>query len=274
MTRIAIRNSLAVALAVAVAVAASGCGSSDSSSQATKPKNRTIQVPLAAGDPHATKKPQGQAALDALGPVRRPHSAPNIASLEGLTGVAFITKVYNEVASFWTGQFNRNGQQLPPTTIVIVDKAEQTGCGPIDQNLQNAFYCTGDQKIWLPVNFLKGMRQKDDAVPAIIVAHEFGHRIQDVLGIFPKAQFTKQTELQADCLAGVWMASEFRTNDLEPGDVDAAVAAFQQAGDLPGTPAEQQNAHGQGSERRAAFSTGYSTGDAKNCSLGVGSGAT
>ena len=74
---------------------------------------------------------------------------------------------------------------------------------------------------------------------------------------------TRQTELRADCFAGVWGYSQYE--NVEPGDVSEAMTISWVSGDLPGTPSNAMGAHGKPDERVKWFRTGYDSGSADEC---------
>ena len=69
--------------------------------------------------------------------------------------------------------------------------------------MQGPGYCTTNRSMLLPAAFFEQLWQGDgDAAVTLVLAHEWGHHVQRVLGLFNGAYFTIQTELQADCFAG------------------------------------------------------------------------
>jgi predicted metalloprotease len=66
----------------------------------------------------------------------------------------------------------------------------------------NAFYCSGDGTVYLDYEYLNSLiAQYGDFAAGGIIAHEWGHRIQDVLG-YTDTSFRR--EYHADCLAGMY----------------------------------------------------------------------
>ncbi len=107
------------------------------------------------------------------------------------------------------------------------------------------------------------MAEYGDFAMAIVAAHEVGHHVQEELGILEGQYPTRQTELQADCFAGMWGYSQYE--NVEPGDVGEAMDISWVSGDLPGTAQNDPNAHGKPEERVKWFRTGYDSGDAGQC---------
>jgi predicted metalloprotease len=121
-----------------------------------------------------------------------------------------------------------------------------------------------------------------------VVAHEFGHHIQNVLGNLDNAQQDPQgpesgavrVELQADCYAGLWVrhASTQAGPDgqpfLEPitqQDLNDALSAASAVGDdriqeaATGQVSPEAWTHGSSEQRQRWFSKGYQTGDINQC---------
>ena len=119
---------------------------------------------------------------------------------------------------------------------------------------------------------------------AYVVAHEIGHHVQNLLGVSERVQrqrtrldkaganaLSVRLELQADCYAGVWGHSAARRNILEPGDVEAALAAATAIGDdrlqkqSRGFVVPESFTHGSSAQRVQWFRTGLETGDVRRC---------
>ncbi len=127
----------------------------------------------------------------------------------------------------------------------------------------NAFFCPGDDLIaWDNVNLVPGLYDAFGGFTiGIVMAHEFGHAIQDRAGV---AGDTIMTELQADCFAGAWTADVADGNseffELRIEDLDKAIAGFLELRDGVGTDAADPAAHGTGFDRIGAFTEGFEQG--------------
>ena len=145
-----------------------------------------------------------------------------------------------------------------------------------------AAYCPGDDTIYISQKFATDIYNGalDQALPgssqgygrtvgdfavAYIVAHEYGHQVQDELGLFEKYGQQVPTmafELQADCYAGTWAKSAYDENRLEDGDVQEALDAALAVGDFDtGDPGH----HGTPEQREEAWNTGFESGDPSAC---------
>jgi predicted metalloprotease len=106
--------------------------------------------------------------------------------------------------------------------------------------------------------------------PAITLAHEWGHAMQDAAGINtpPVEEWPPSVllELQADCFAGAFTGYVLDGDarlELTGGDLDQALAARLTAGDPPGVPSTHERAHGSGFDRVGAFQEGFELGATK-----------
>jgi predicted metalloprotease len=139
-------------------------------------------------------------------------------------------------------------------------------CGGEESSLVgNAFYCPSDDFIaWDdPTFFYERYEQQAQLAPVFILAHEWGHAIQNRLG----ARFERdiQAELGADCLAGAWAQYAARapgTIALTREDFDRALETLVAGQDEDNVPWFTENAHGTAFERNDAFSTGVREGPA------------
>jgi uncharacterized protein len=229
-------------------------------------------VPAYAGRPAADEEPRGDRVLSQLPPVERPSRVtptPRIVGSAGTTIRQWLETVANDAATFWQTAFNSVGKKFEPAKLAIFDVPIASGCGVRAEVRASPFYCPRDSTMYLPVPFFAEVaRPIGDAAEAVIIGHETGHRIQDLLGTLalrnrsiPGIKF----ELQADCLSGNWAASVFERGQIEPGDILEIHEYRRRTGDL--LPSTDPRAHGTGAQRIAAFEKGYNGGRAGACRL-------
>jgi hypothetical protein len=271
--------------ALLTVLALAGCGGSDDRSTAADESELAKQaeqvaqtgvirerVPVYAGEPSADEEPRGDRVLSQLPPLPRRRGirpAPRIVGSAGTTVRQWLEAVANDTATFWQTGFNRVGIKFEQAKLAIFDAPVDSACGKRAEVRASPFYCPGDSTMYLPVPFFAEVaRPIGDAAEAIIVAHETGHRIQDMLGTLkyrnvsiPGIKF----ELQADCLSGNWAAGVFSRGDIEPGDILEIHEYRRRTGDL--LPSTDPRAHGTGAQRIAAFEKGYNSGRAGACRL-------
>jgi len=196
--------------------------------------------------------------------------------------LAFIV---SDIQAFWTETFARSGSQYPETKLVLFEGSTQSACGPAS-SATGPFYCPADQKVYLDLGFFDLLQSRfgasgGDFAMAYVVAHEFGHHVQTVLGISERVQQTAaqdasrrndlsvRQELQADCLAGVWANSA--RSDLEAGDIEEALSAASAVGDdriqesTTGRIDPESWTHGSAEQRVAWFTKGFQSGNPDDC---------
>jgi predicted metalloprotease len=196
-----------------------------------------------------------------------------------------VAYIVSNVQSFWSATFGQSGKEYPVTKLVLFDASTQSACGPASA-ATGPFYCPADQKVYLDLGFFDELQsrfgaQGGDFAMAYVIAHEFGHHVQNALGVMDSVQqqsaqdpsrqndLSVRTELQADCLAGVWAHSD--AADLQPGDIDEALSAAAAVGDdriqqaTQGRVAPESWTHGSAEQRVQWFTTGYRSGNAADC---------
>ncbi len=257
------------ALIAAALIAVTGCGDDEGSSDSTPlALNEAGEVDLDEGDADATKEPTGPEILDEFEELRQAQDSQSIPAIRGSAGLSvadWMHAVDGDVASYWQEQFNNAGYAYAAATEFIFDRTSQSPCGQASPRT-GPFYCTLDDGIYLPVTFFDRVAQPfGDAATAIVIAHENGHHIQDLLGLFDQPLTSAQIELQADCLAGVWAKTVFDRGLLEEGDIGEILGLVELSGDAPGTPVTAQGAHGNSAQRQQFFAQGYDGGDPGSC---------
>jgi predicted metalloprotease len=126
---------------------------------------------------------------------------------------------------------------------------------------QNAFYCPESDFIaWDDQGLFPRLEKKYGRfLLAIVLAHEWGHAIQERSGSYLD---TITAEQQADCFAGAWAASLDPKTDqelakLRDAELDKALSGFIEFRDLVGMVASDPGAHGTAFDRIRAFQDGF-----------------
>jgi len=197
---------------------------------------------------------------------------------------AHFTKViFGDTERIWGELFQKAGREYPRPTLHLFDSnSVQTACGEAEPAV-GPFYCPGDSKVYIDLDFYKDMQNKlhapGDFARAYVVAHEVGHHVQRLLGYsIDRARRTGdplearrasvRLELQADYLAGVWAYyNEKKNHFLDPGDIESALNAAYEIGDdrlqkkARGYVVPDSFTHGTSKQRMAWFKQGFETGD-------------
>jgi predicted metalloprotease len=206
----------------------------------------------------------------------------------------FVNAVTVDVQSFWADRFQAAGKTYTTTVTVLFTDQTQSGCG-VASSATGPFYCPNDKKVYLDTGFFDQLRNQFGApgafAQAYVIAHEFGHHVQDELGIMDSVAQQQQQggdqtgpsslsvrlELQADCLAGVWAHSVYTTPDesdvesITDKDVTDALNAAMAVGDdriqqqATGTIDKETWTHGSADQRAKWFNSGFKGGTTQDC---------
>jgi predicted metalloprotease len=199
---------------------------------------------------------------------------------------AFVRFVVGDVQDSWETAFATAGQRYQRTQLVLFTGGVDTGCGAASSAV-GPFYCPADLRVYLDLGFFRELRDRfgapGDFAQAYVVAHEFGHHVQNLLGISGEVsdaqrrdpqdanQLSVRLELQADCLAGVWAHSAYQDDLLEEGDLEEGLAAAAGVGDdriqqQSGGRVDQESfTHGSSQQRTAWFTRGFEGGEVSSC---------
>lgn len=197
----------------------------------------------------------------------------------------FVSVILADTEDVWNKLFSEMGGTYREPKLVLFRGGVKSACGYAEE-ATGPFYCTGDEKVYIDLNFLEELQQKlganGDFAVAYILAHEVGHHVQNLLGKMKKRDqlrasgaseneindMTVRIELQADFLAGVWVNHAQKMQDmLEEGDLEEALNAASAVGDdriqmkSQGYVVPDSFTHGTSEQRKNWLNKGIQTGD-------------
>ena len=205
-----------------------------------------------------------------------------------------ISGVLGEIDDRWSEIFKASGQAYSGPRLVLFRNATNGGRCGIVQAAGGPFYCAPDKQIFLDTGFFREVETRHGCsgstcrfTAAYMIAREVGHHIQNLLGILPRVTRLQQqagskaesnalqvkVELQADCLAGLWVNREEkkRPGFVGAGDIDAVLTTLSALSDdtlqrqETGRVVPDSFTHGSAEQRKHWFTIGYQQGLVQTC---------
>jgi predicted metalloprotease len=199
----------------------------------------------------------------------------------------FVKTLMADNEDVWTKIFEENGLTFEAPKLILFSGQVETACGGAS-SASGPFYCPSDKTIYMDMTFFDELRTKfgaegGDFAVAYVMAHEFGHHIQTLLGTSGKVHQLQENksetegnklsvalELQADFYAGLWTHYNEKQNKiLEAGDIEEALSAANAVGDdaiqkkMQGQVVPDSFTHGTSQQRMYWFNRGFESGDIK-----------
>jgi predicted metalloprotease len=202
-----------------------------------------------------------------------------------------IVGVVNSVQKFWNGTFARSADNYAYADTVFFTDQVETGCGFASSQV-GPFYCPRDKRVYIDLGFFDELESRFGTggpfAQAYVIAHEYGHHVQNQLGVLERIGNDRQgpesravrAELQADCFAGAWAANAVQTGlieELTQADINEGLDAASAIGDdriqeqTQGQVNPETWTHGSSEQRRRWFSRGYEEGRPAVCDTFTGS---
>lgn len=206
-----------------------------------------------------------------------------------------VVATQNSVEDYWrtTLPAASNGRyQWQDTRLVLYNQPTRSACGTASNEV-GPFYCPLDKTVYIDASFFEILSRQFGAdrgalAQQYVVAHEYGHALQDQLNLLGRAQQDPRgpesggvrVELMADCFAGMWAKGSSQTTDqagtaylkpLTPQDISSALSAAEAVGDdqimrrTQGRVSPENFSHGTSEQRQRWFLTGYEATNINQC---------
>lgn len=200
---------------------------------------------------------------------------------------AFLRAVFDDAQALWRREFGGAGVTYRPARLTIFSQQVDTACGTQPAGV-GPFYCPASFGVYLDPTFFAALSRMvgvrlGDFAQAYVIGHELGHHVQTLLGITQQkavadhqdpagaSRRSVRFELQADCLAGVWMHSVWRRGQLAETDLQQALEAAAVVGDdfqrntAGQTRPREDWTHGSSAQRVHWLRTGFAEGQPAAC---------
>jgi predicted metalloprotease len=226
----------------------------------------------------------------ASGPVVAGTTGKVTASPDEEKVVDMVDAVARDVQQTWTEKL---GNRYQPTKVALFRDSIESACGYAGA-VSGPFYCPADRKVYLDLSFFDELKRRfgapGDFADAYVLAHEFGHHVQNLTGIEGRVReqqradpanvnaLSVRLELQADCYAGVWGHEAAQPGraakgevEIDPGDLEEALRAAAAIGDDrlqklgTGRVMPEKFTHGTSAQRVTWFKRGFEAGDPRQC---------
>ena len=203
--------------------------------------------------------------------------------------------VVNSIQAYWTEALPEQvGKEYVPADTIMFSGSVDTGCGPASSDT-GPFYCPtrDDMQVYLDTTFFEEVLEGQlggsggDFAEAYVLAHEYGHHIENILGYLGRARTQQgpesdavRIELMADCLGGMWTKYATTAEDengetfiveLDQSDIEEAIDAAVAVGDdkiqqrSGGRVDPESWTHGSSEARKYWFLKGYEDGSFQGC---------
>jgi hypothetical protein len=180
-------------------------------------------------------------------------------TMPGLTPDNLTETVLGDIDAFWAEEFAANGTAYYAAGTVPVSEVVYSSCGNFGPYDNPAAFCPLEDAVYYSIPLSQDINTTiGDFAWITVLAHEYGHHVQLVLGIEHVNSIDR--ELQADCFAGAYARRALVNGFLQEGDVTEGVVMNIMGGDPVELDEFAVNAHGSSDYRVTSFMEGYFNG--------------
>lgn len=241
-------------LAVAIAAPADAYGAV---AEAARPLLRRLQLGGAGGDQGSSA--EGTATGQGGDPGQPDPSLAAMLPAESFKDYAL--RIASDLDGYWQREFFRDERYYIEPEYRVFDDTVNTACGPAETGM-GPFYCRLSQAIFLDQPWMEAnvLWPYGGVAVAMVLAHEAAHHVQLQLG-YAGTNISVQHELEADCLAGVYLGDAIEDGELTLPEVEAIVPFVESLGDPNAASSYDPSAHGLGAQRGLLFLRGVHEGE-------------
>lgn len=193
----------------------------------------------------------------------------------------------NSIQAFWASELPNYGMTYVPAQTVLFSESTEAACG-FASSASGPFYCARDRMVYVDLSFFDTILTRLGArggplAMAYVIAHEYGHHVQNLFGVLNTSGMIRDTgpdseivftELQADCLAGIWLHHATQTGYISRLTREDIIQALDAAVTVGDDRIQQQTqgyivpdawTHGSSEQRLEALQDGLASGDVDTC---------
>ncbi|WP_246083168.1 neutral zinc metallopeptidase [Nonomuraea diastatica] len=190
----------------------------------------------------------------------------------------FLTRVTNCLNKAWGSQFRKARMPFSKPRLRIITRKVNTPCGRWSTGA-DGYYCSSNRTMYMLIT-RKQLRQPFPLGIARLMAHEYGHHVQQISKIWSyywtarnsagrsqRLALSRRSELQAECFSGAFMSTLRDGSHFSDRQWNYTVDWFRKNG----AKAWPQNDHGRGPTQAAWMTRGYNSGSPGSCNTWVAS---
>ncbi|HEY6737935.1 MAG TPA: neutral zinc metallopeptidase [Actinopolymorphaceae bacterium] len=220
--------------------------------------------------------------VGAFGPVDCP--APDLVDASAASQRAYDERVFGCLVEGWRPLIERAGGRTSAPDLYVFDSSGTSPCGSFSPSTGRilAFYCPTNQTMYADVRQMaRAFPPRHHIVYALVLAHEYGHHVQNVTGILSaesrlayqepalETELSRRTETQASCLAGMFVRGIEKSYPIEGVQREALeFYAYRAFGDPEGTD-DRERSHGSSTSQGRWIERGFAENDTAACNTFV-----